>query len=169
MLLFREQLWDSPVFRKRFEKLGDFSFIHSRDEIFPTWWTLLPVRAPILTGWAGGPAASRIGQRGSDDLVVAAIKSLAKMLHRTPRNLSAMLQAHHLANWQADPFSRGAYSYVPVGGLDARELLAKSVDSTLFFAGEATHYEGQAGTVAGAIASGHRAAKEVIKPLKSKR
>jgi monoamine oxidase len=65
-------------------------------------------------------------------------------------------------DWQSDPFSRGAYSYLGVGGVPARRALARPVARTLFFAGEATHPD-QSGTVAGAIESGHRAAREVVK------
>ncbi len=54
---------------------------------------------------------------------------------------------------------------MPVGGLAARKALAGPVGETLFFAGEATHFEGQTGTVAGAIATGHRAAGEVLRSL----
>ena len=84
------------------------------------------------------------------------------MLGLPRREIDPLLQTWHIADWQADPFSRGAYSYVPVAAGDARKRLAESVDDTLFFAGEATH-EGQSGTVAGAIASGYRAADEVLK------
>jgi monoamine oxidase len=60
------------------------------------------------------------------------------------------------------PRAHGAYSYVTVGGTRARGLLAKPVDRTLFFAGEATDTSGQASTVAGALASGQRAARELL-------
>jgi len=39
------------------------------------------------------------------------------------------------------------------------------VDDTLFWAGEATHWEGSAGTVHGALASGARAASELLRSL----
>jgi uncharacterized protein with NAD-binding domain and iron-sulfur cluster len=51
---------------------------------------------------------------------------------------------------------------VPVGGLEARAALAQPVENTLFFAGEATNSDGHTATVHGAIASGRRAAREVI-------
>jgi monoamine oxidase len=65
---------------------------------------------------------------------------------------------HH--DWSADPWSRGAYTYLKVGGRGAPGMLAKPVDGTLFFAGESTS-EDESGTVSGAIASGARAAREV--------
>jgi uncharacterized protein with NAD-binding domain and iron-sulfur cluster len=52
-----------------------------------------------------------------------------------------------------------------VGGLAAQAELARPVSDTLFFAGEATHSEGQSGTVHGAIASGQRAAREAMAVL----
>jgi monoamine oxidase len=66
-----------------------------------------------------------------------------------------------LHDWQADPYARGGYSYVKVGGTGAREALAAPLEETLYFAGEATDTEGS-GTVGGALASGIRAAKEVM-------
>ena len=63
-------------------------------------------------------------------------------------------------DWQADPFSRGAYSYTGVGGQRAHAALATPVAGTLFFAGEATSSD-ETGTVSGAIVTGKRAAKEV--------
>jgi hypothetical protein len=41
-------------------------------------------------------------------------------------------------------------------------MLARPIEKTLFFAGEATDTEGQASTLAGALASGERAAREVL-------
>jgi monoamine oxidase len=68
-------------------------------------------------------------------------------------------------DWQADPFARGAYSYAAVGGMNAAETLAAPVANTLFFAGEATNCDGYNGTVHGAIATGTRAAKELLQSL----
>lgn len=72
------------------------------------------------------------------------------------------LQASWFHDWQADPHARGAYSYVTVDGRGARRRLAEPTEDTLFFAGEATDFSGEAATVAGAIASGVRAAREVL-------
>ena len=65
-------------------------------------------------------------------------------------------------DWRKDSFARGAYSYVPVGGLDARDILARPAQRTLFFAGEAIASVGTQGTVHGAVASGLRAARAVL-------
>ena len=65
-------------------------------------------------------------------------------------------------DWQSDPFSRGAYSYIRPGGMHAPAELARPVEDTIFFAGEATDTEGHGGTVHGAMRTGHRAAREVL-------
>ena len=33
------------------------SFLFSLNSVPPTWWTLSPLRAPLITGWVGGPKA----------------------------------------------------------------------------------------------------------------
>jgi monoamine oxidase len=50
-----------------------------------------------------------------------------------------------------------------VNGLDLPKTLGQPVKDTLFFAGEATARDGQMGTVFGALESGLRAAKEILK------
>ena len=71
-------------------------------------------------------------------------------------------------DWQADPFSLGAYSYIPTGAVTAPLRLAEPVAGTLFFAGEATNADGHNATVHGAIASGYRAAGELLSALHRK-
>jgi monoamine oxidase len=51
---------------------------------------------------------------------------------------------------------------VRVGGAGARESLAEPLEDTLFFAGEATDAD-EAGTVAGALRSGQRAALQILR------
>jgi monoamine oxidase len=91
-----------------------------------------------------------------------AIESLAKLLEVEQGHLEGLLESSHLHDWQADPFSRGAYSYVLVGGADGPLELAEPLEQTLFFAGEATDTTGHNGTVHGAMASGKRAARDVL-------
>ena len=65
-------------------------------------------------------------------------------------------------SWINDPWSRGGYSYVPVGAYGARQILAQPVQNALFFAGEATVTESSPATVHGAIETGMRAAREIL-------
>ena len=65
-------------------------------------------------------------------------------------------------SWSTDPWARGSYSFLPVGATPAlRVALAQPINGRLFFAGEATSSDAPA-TVHGALASGQRAAQEVL-------
>jgi monoamine oxidase len=52
---------------------------------------------------------------------------------------------------------------VQAGGAGTQRQLAAPLEDTLFFAGEATHFEGHYATVHGAIATGRRAAVEFVR------
>lgn len=163
MLRFNEAFWETERLATvpPDQSLKDACFLHARGPLVFTWWTLLPVRAAVLVGWSGGPAAAKLSNRPSEDILTEALGSLAQFLGTDAATLRSRLRSWHVADWQADPLSRGAYSYTLVGGTDAHETLARAVQNTLFFAGEATH-KGQSGTVAGALASGARAAREIL-------
>jgi len=139
--------------------------VHSLDPWMPTWWTALPVRAPLLTGWAAGPAAERYTGRGAAFAAEQALAALARVTGAPQADIERLVDRWHWHDWQADPFSRGAYSYVPAGAMDARRALSAPADDTLFFAGEATDLEGHGAMVHGAIASGRRAAAEMLRAL----
>jgi monoamine oxidase len=67
-----------------------------------------------------------------------------------------------IADWGADPWIRGLYSYPTVLTTEAaREALARPLGGKIFFAGEATNTLGASGTVHGAMETGWRAANEV--------
>jgi monoamine oxidase len=148
-LRFRAAFWE--------ERCPGVAFFHSPRAAFPTFWTPLPVHAPLLTAWAGGPKAARLSGKSSADLVRQALASVRSVFRDAEDP-----DAAYVHDWQADPWARGAYSYVRVGGEGAREALAAPLEDTLFFAGEAADTEGEAGTVAGALQSGMRAAREVL-------
>src|SRR6266850_5421624 len=162
-----KRLADGPVIRvaMRFhtafweKRASGVAFFHSPKAPFPTFWTPLPMRAPLLTAWAGGPKAARLTGSSTRKLVDAALASVESAFGKGAR---AQLAAAHAQDWLQDPFSRGGYSYVLVGGEGAREELAAPIDDTIFFAGEATDSQ-EAGTVAGALRSGIRAAREMLK------
>ena len=94
-------------------------------------------------------------------MIDRALDSLAKTFAMQRREIDPLLDAMHMHDWQADRFSRGAYSYAGVGGRNAHALLAKPAAGTLFFGGEATSGD-ETGTVSGAVATGKRAAKQLL-------
>jgi monoamine oxidase len=147
-------------FHSRFweERSAGVAFFHVPQAAFPTFWTPLPMHAALLTAWAGGPKAARLTGSAKHKLVAEALGTVQSVFGD---GLRAQLALAYVQDWQADPYSRGGYSYVLVGGAGARERLAEPLDGTLFFAGEATDAD-EAGTVAGALRSGMRAAREVL-------
>lgn len=145
-----------PFWEKRAPQVA---FFHSPGAPFPTFWTPLPMRAPLLTAWAGGPKAARLTGSSPAKLIDAALASVESAFGK---GIRAEFAAAYAQDWMQDPHARGGYSYVLVGGEGAREELAAPLDDTLFFAGEATDSE-EAGTVAGALRSGIRAARQAMR------
>jgi monoamine oxidase len=163
---FRERFWEHislPDEDGSSKNLAQLAFIHAPHESVPTWWTQSPATTPMLVGWAGGSHAEQLLAESRKDLIGEGLESLSRIFRMPHSEIEALVESSYTHNWSSDPFSRGAYSYVPVGGLAAQEELSRAEADTLFFAGEATNTEGHSGTVHGAIASGIRAANEIIK------
>jgi monoamine oxidase len=168
---FRQRFWEEEGFvAQRVAKQSretELNFVHSSDRFMPTWWTTAPIRSPIVVGWAGGHAADALlaegaGARLNQAMLSRALEAMSQAWCIPRRRLAALLDDTFKHDWQSDPFSRGAYSYPAVGGHTAHAALARPIGRTLFFAGEATSGD-QTGTVAGAIDSGLRAAREALR------
>jgi monoamine oxidase len=157
VLRFRKAFWEQK------EEFASAGFFLSDEKFFPTWWVLLPVRTPLINGWSAGPHADDLLGLPEAEIVSHALDDLARITSMRESQLRGLLEAAYFHDWHADPFARGAYSYVPVGALTARAVLAKPVADTLYFAGEATETNGHSATVHGAIASGRRAARQILK------
>jgi monoamine oxidase len=147
VLSFQEKCWP------------DFDFIQAPDERLPTWWT--DSRGPVLTGWAGGPQADSLESLTHPQLKSLALSILEKLFPESAGKLKDNFISSHYHDWAKDPHACGAYSYIPVQGLDLPKLLAAPVDDTLFFAGEATVFDAQTGLVSEAYETGLRAAREL--------
>jgi len=160
VLGFRRTFWREIL------ALDDVLFLHAHDQPVPTWWTSVDPGLPLLTGWAGGPHATRLTTAGEEAVVDLALDSLAAALGMSRRDVVSELESRHFHDWNADPFARGAYTYVGVGGTEAHRTLATPVAGTLFFAGEATCGNGYNATMEGAVRSGHRAAGELLMALR---
>lgn len=155
VLRFREPFWESVADRRYRSAV----FFHAPGAPFPTLWTSLPLRNSRLVAWAAGPDAARLSGKGADVLVDAAVQSL-RAVFGSRRRYRSMLQSFHWHDWQIDPFSAGAYSYVCVNGSRARTELARPVADTLYFAGEACDAE-ESAAVGGALQSGIDAALRI--------
>jgi monoamine oxidase len=165
MLEMDHDFWRARDFGKRRgdERLDTMSFLQARGQVpFPVWWTTYPVRSPLLVGWRGGPGAEAMAEMTRWEIVAGAIDSLATLLGMRTARLADHVVSAHTHDWNNDPFARGAYSYVAVGGIHASRHLARPVQGTLYFAGEHADREGRNGTVHGAIASGRAAADAIL-------
>ena len=164
-LRFRERFWENlrPSHSTKSKTLSRMQFLLSHEDWFPSWWTALPEKWPIITGWAPFHCGERLSGQSESLVVEKGLETLGKLLRIGKRELEDLLQASYTHDWQTDPFSRGAYSYVKVGGDRAQSVLAAPLNNNLFFAGEATDVSGHHGTVHGAITTGKRAAGEILK------
>jgi monoamine oxidase len=132
VLRFRRPLWED---RAEFSDLG---FLFSTESWMPTWWTTLPVRSPVITGWMGGPRAAEREDCDPSRWLADGLATLGRLLGTSAAELSSELEAWHTRNWRDDPFARGAYSYPRAGRLEAQARFGDPVENTLYFAGEAT-------------------------------
>jgi monoamine oxidase len=145
-------------------KLPEVGFLRTPDSAFNVWWSAGSSAAPLAVAWSGGPRAAALDTRPPAEIVATAVRELARGLGVPRAKLAASVRGAWLHDWQHDPYSRGAYSYPGVGGANAGRALARPVEDTLFFAGEATSEAW--GTVEGALASGMRAARQVDAALR---
>lgn len=157
---FKERFWERTV-------PPELTFISSLEEPVRAWWTGYPLYAPILMAWCGGPAADTFSSFPAEQRVEVAIDSLSRVLSIPHREIQDQLVTHAMHDWAADPFARGAYSYVLKSGVPAQREFAAPIANTLFFSGEATELDGHQATVHGALWSGRRAAAEVLRSLDS--
>lgn len=142
----------------------EFGFLHGPADAFPVWWAEAPGTA--LVGWTGGPQAARMAGWTEARVVKTAVAALARRLGVSTAALGRTVVDARTHDWTADPFTRGAYSYSVAAHEDAPARLAEPVAGTLFFAGEATADSLELGTVHGALASGERAAAEILAALR---
>jgi len=166
-LRFRSRFWetihDSQDPRKN---LANMSFLLSQDSWFPTWWTTIPRKLPLITGWAPFQCADKLRELPRSAIIEKSLASLGSLIGVDRGFLSHELVDAYFHDWQSDPFSRGAYSYGAVGSDGANGALAQSLEDTLFFAGEATDATGHNGTVHAALASADRVTKEILQILR---
>jgi monoamine oxidase len=163
-MIFRDRWWETSAMLDR-ETLRAMSFLFTSSRLPPVWWTSHPEAEalPALTGWVGGPRSSAFEGKTAEQLGDEACATLAKVFSVQEKVVRAALVATYTHDWATDPFAQGAYSYVPVGAMDASAAMTQPEAETIFFAGEHTDVTGNWGTVHAAIRSGLRAAAQILK------
>jgi monoamine oxidase len=160
VLCFRHCFWTDPKLVQ--SPMPDLSFLSSPEESFPTWWSSVSGGTAVLTGWCGGVRAQQLSGRGNAAITERGLEVLQHIFGVPLETLRNLMQESFVHDWQSDPYSRGAYSYALANSGEGARKLAAPVGNTLFFAGEATDSSGHNGTLHGAIASGQRAATELL-------
>lgn len=114
--------------------------------------------APVLMGLTGGDFARSTEQLDDESVVADAMTALREMFGATIPDP----EEFQVTRWASDPFSLGAYSFVPVGASSVNfDTLALPVTDRLLFAGEATSRRYRS-TVHGAYLSGVEAANTIM-------
>lgn len=150
-LRFRTRFWDEGAYVVR-QQGPEGAWWHS-------WYDLTALDGtPTLLTFAAGPAA--VATRGWEKSRIA--ESVLAQLRRLYGDRVEEPVEVHTTDWQNDPFARGSYAYMTVGSTTAdHDDLATPVGGVLHIAGEATWTDDPA-TVTAAMASGHRAAINVL-------
>jgi monoamine oxidase len=160
VLCFRGCFWKDP--KLMLLPMPDICFLSSPEELFPTWWLSESAGSAMLTGWSGGVRAEQLSGHGDAAILESGLEALHHVFEVPVKTLRDLVQEYFVHDWQSDPYCRGAYSYALAYSKEAAHRLAAPLCNTLFFAGEATDLSGHNGTVHGAIASGQRAAAELL-------
>ncbi|MEU6775229.1 NAD(P)/FAD-dependent oxidoreductase [Streptomyces sp. NPDC046759] len=118
---------------------------------------------------AGRPEVLFVAKAGAADALRATVRSapaLSALLETVmPWTAGARVAGLTTADWGRDPWATGAFTAPRIGCEGAVRTWAAPLDDTLFFAGEATVGGSRLPWVQGALASGERAAEELLKVL----
>ncbi|MBS7563466.1 FAD-dependent oxidoreductase [Mucilaginibacter sp. Bleaf8] len=162
LLQFDNAFWEDEITEQLAgESLKDMLFLFS-DEQIPTWWTQAPAHVPLLTGWLGGTPAEEWKALSPEEVLTNALQSLSNIFNRSVDGLKEQLVAWHVANWTAEPYTRGSYAYDTIDTPDALKVLSQPVEDTLFFTGEYMYSGTAMGTVEAALTSGQNVAKQIM-------
>ena len=138
----------------------DFSLLHTLEQI-PTWMNLpsrLTDGSATLVGFVGGESAQRLLRFPDEHISQIAMNSLLESIPTLLReNIVAPIE---VVRWDTAPYISGSYSFPLRGGSSTSKEIARPF-GRLHFAGECTSFNGNIGTVHGAIESGHRASAEI--------
>ncbi|MDW7693157.1 NAD(P)/FAD-dependent oxidoreductase [Flammeovirgaceae bacterium SG7u.111] len=149
VLKFRKQFWK----KKMFEIWGS--------KLCPTYYSPFPRQEKTenyLIGYVTGVKAEYLGSLGNKavDLIVNELDEIFGS-----NIASTNLEESTLMDWGKEPYIWGMYSYDKPNSEGMREELAKPIDDKVFFAGEATNYNGHPATLHGAMETAERAVFEL--------
>ena len=157
LMKFKSRWWVN-AFGKDFSEM-DFMF---SNEKVHTWWTQYPNLTPVLTGWIAGLKSEKFAHSSEEEIINAGIESLANIFKVEKDFVKKEFIHAKIANWPADPYAKGAYSYWTPESNAAQKELLKPIDNKIFFAGEALCEGKETAMVEGALASGLETANNIL-------
>ncbi len=120
-----------------------------------------PSERGILTVYKAGRQAAALAALPAEERLARCLEQLEQVYP----GCSADFERGTAVDWDADPASRGAYSYFGPGELTAYAPWLARPEGRIHFAGE--HTDPWQATMNGALASGVRAAREVLSRLQA--
>lgn len=117
---------------------------------------------PSLTCFVGGRPALRLQKQEESVVIRNCIAHLSKIFGR---DMASIVTTIRRVAWGRKEFSHTGYSFIPIRSMNEREILARPIEGTLAFAGEAcasTLHPHTASTVCGAYLSGIQAARKLL-------
>lgn len=114
----------------------------------------------ILCAYVMGKQALAFGKLTDSELIKLLINELNDIFGSQLASDNFIEGLVH--DWGKTPFIWGAYSFASPFSEGMREELAKPLHNRLFFAGEATNFQGHTATVHGAMESAELAAEQLI-------
>jgi monoamine oxidase len=151
IVAFTERFWP--------ENLGS---IYLKSAIKEIWYTSRGRGTkPVLTGFINGKNAEYLQTLGNDAAILDYFKQELDVVF--DGKATQFFEKGQVQDWSKEAFVGGAYSYPKTADvLTQRKNLAASLDKKVYFAGEATHFEGHSGSMHGAFESGVRVAEEIL-------
>lgn len=131
--------------------------------VVPEYWVSTQGKqttAHVLTAFVMGEKAESLAGLSDQQIQEAILNELQAMYpeETVTSNCIGVL----VKNWADEPFIKGAYSFPNPESAGQREILARPEHGKIFFAGEATNFNGHLATVHGAMESSYRACKEIL-------
>lgn len=131
------------------------------------YWTSLYGRGddvtPVLTAYVSGHRARSLSSMTEAEAAGVGLDDLDRLF--PDARPSQLCEESRRVDWCTNPYTRGGYSFVRLGGAGSRARLAAADTGALFWAGDGTTTTTIAAVVHAAYATGKRAASEVAAHL----
>lgn len=150
--------------RRVWNELGCTGEIRLKSRVLQTSWDVTraqPGGFGVFNFWSGGTQADRAGALDAELLARRCMSDASVLL---PGLCEAWTGRMIRDVWARNPWSLGSYAYPPLGYLTQVMGIEPEPEGNCFFAGEHT-YVAQTGYLNAGVASGARAARQVIASL----